>query len=171
MLKNLRDFAFEETLQLEIESSAGQFPPQDSLGREELALLVNGQGQLAITPLHMALIMSAIGRDETMPVPHLVESVTLEQETLLFQTQSEVLARPISIQVAAELRDIMSSVAKSGLTELTSGIPPHSIVMGFAPVDDPRHAISVVIENGGRGEEEIRTIAQQIVRVVLEIRE
>ena len=185
LLKNLRDFALEETLPVEIESSAGQFPPQDSLSREELALLANGQGQFAITPLHMALIMSAIGRDGTMPVPHLVKSVISEQETLLFQTQPEVLARPISIQVAAELRDIMSSdvseditslvlctpVAKSGMTELTSDIPPHSILMGFAPLDDPRYAISVVIENGGRDEKEIRTIAQQVLRVALEIRQ
>ena len=184
-LKNLRDFDLEETLPFEIESSAGELLPEGSLRREDSPLLVTDQGQFAITPLHMALIMSAIGRDGTMPVPHLVETVVSEEKTLLFETQAEVWARLLSPQVAAELRDLMppdvsddmtslvlcTPAAKSGMTELTSDIPPHSILMGFAPLDDPRYAISVVIENGGRDEKEIRTIAQQVLRVALEIRE
>jgi peptidoglycan glycosyltransferase len=47
----------------------------------------------------------------------------------------------------------IATAGKSGTAELGGSGEPHSWFIGFAPVDDPRVAIAVLVEQGGRGGE------------------
>ena len=47
----------------------------------------------------------------------------------------------------------MQTAGKSGTAQLGPGQAPHSWFVGFAPADQPRIAIVVVVENAGSGSE------------------
>ena len=44
----------------------------------------------------------------------------------------------------------------------------HALFIAFAPVDDPKYAISVVVEHGGSGSKSAAPIAKQVIKKVLE---
>ena len=44
----------------------------------------------------------------------------------------------------------------------------HALFVAFAPVDDPKYAISVVVEHGGTGSKAAAPIAKKVIKRVLE---
>jgi peptidoglycan glycosyltransferase len=38
---------------------------------------------------------------------------------------------------------------KTGTAQVAEGLPPHAWFIGFAPADNPKYAIAVLVENGG----------------------
>ena len=44
----------------------------------------------------------------------------------------------------------------------------HALFIAFAPVNDPKYAISVVVEHGGTGNKAAAPIAKQVIKKVLE---
>ena len=44
----------------------------------------------------------------------------------------------------------------------------HALFVAFAPVNDPKYAISVVVEHGGTGSKAAAPIAKQVIKKVLE---
>jgi len=44
----------------------------------------------------------------------------------------------------------------------------HALFVAFAPVSDPKYAISVVVEHGGSGSSSAAPIAKQVIKKVLE---
>ena len=44
----------------------------------------------------------------------------------------------------------------------------HALFIAFAPVSEPRYAISVVVEHGGSGSSAAAPIAKQVIQKVLE---
>ena len=44
----------------------------------------------------------------------------------------------------------------------------HALFIAFAPVSDPKYAISVVVEHGGSGSKAAAPIAKKVIKKVLE---
>ena len=44
----------------------------------------------------------------------------------------------------------------------------HALFVAYAPVSDPKYAISVVVEHGGSGSSAAAPIAKQVIKKVLE---
>ena len=44
----------------------------------------------------------------------------------------------------------------------------HALFVAFAPVEDPKYAISVVVEHGGSGSSAAAPIAKKVIKKVLE---
>ena len=44
----------------------------------------------------------------------------------------------------------------------------HALFIAFAPVNDPKYAISVVVEHGGSGSKAAAPIAKKVIKKVLE---
>jgi peptidoglycan glycosyltransferase len=59
------------------------------------------------------------------------------------------------------------TAGKSGTAELGGPGEPHSWFIGFAPVQQPRIAIAVVVENGGTGHEQAVPIASKLMTAYL----
>ena len=136
----------------------------------ELANASYGQGETLVTPLQMALVAATVANDGTLMRPHLVIATTGRDgtRTIAPEQQGVVFApdEAAALQVAMR-RAVESSVGrqftsgakvpgvttagKSGTAELGGRGAPHSWFIGFAPVDNPRIAIAVVVERGGRG--------------------
>ncbi len=112
---------------------------------EMAAITGYGQGYTQVTPLHMAIIASAVANGGEMIEPYLVDSIVRGEKTI-YTGRSEVLARPISAETAEMVKDIMHYTAvesygidsekygmicaKTGTAELTNGLN-HAYLVTF----------------------------------------
>ena len=136
----------------------------------ELASAAFGQGETFVTPLQMALVASTVANDGVLMRPRLVTSISGKTGTRRFGPDevrsviSAADARAIqqAMQTAVEGRlgrqfttgakvSGVPTAGKSGTAELGGEGEPHSWFIGFAPVEEPRVAIAVVVEQAGRG--------------------
>jgi peptidoglycan glycosyltransferase len=145
--------------------------------------LAFGQEHLAVTPLQMLLVASAIANGGVVPRPYLVQRIVGPDGSVVHTTRPDNLGRAIKPQTAADLTQMMISVVQAG-TGTAARIPgiqvagktgtAETAVNGvytawfvcFAPADDPRVAVAVVLEkqlNGFGG-----AVAAPIAKLVLE---
>jgi peptidoglycan glycosyltransferase len=136
----------------------------------ELANASYGQAETLVTPLQMALVAATVANDGTLMKPHLVIATAGRDGTrTIAPSQSGVVISPADAAAITEAmrRAVESDVGrqftsgadvpgiavagKSGTAELGGSGEPHSWFIGFAPADQPRVAIAVLVERGGRG--------------------
>jgi peptidoglycan glycosyltransferase len=156
-------------------------PTQAELTPGVLAQLGFGQASLLVTPMRMALIGATIAHDGTTPRPYVVRRIAGADTSLA--VQPETLAHPISTETAHEVRDLMIQVVARG-TGTAAQLPgvtvagktgtatnphgaSHAWFVAFAPAEDPRVAVAVMIENVGYGGTYAAPIARDILRVAL----
>ncbi len=124
-----------------------------------------GQGEVNLTPLQIANLGATIANRGYYHVPHVVKRVEGEPLDSVYTTRHYTMAsREAYDWVVAGMR---SSVLK-GTCHALSALPfavcgktgtaqnrgqDHSVFMGFAPMDNPKIAIAVYVENGGFGAE------------------
>lgn len=124
-----------------------------------------GQGEVNLTPLQIANLGATIANRGYYYVPHVVKRVEGEPLDSVYATRHYTMAsREAYDWVVAGMR---SSVLKGTCHALRS-LPfevcgktgtaqnrgqDHSVFMGFAPMDKPKIAIAVYVENGGFGAE------------------
>ena len=127
-----------------------------------------GQRDVAVTPFEMAWVTATIANRGDRMAPHLIAQTTKPDLTVISQTQPQSLGQAIPIPVADQLRDMMieseretpgsGSIAdlviasKTGTAEHGTdpkNTPPHTWYTAFAPADNPRVAVAVLVENGG----------------------
>jgi peptidoglycan glycosyltransferase len=166
-----KDFGFDQSLSIPLFVTPSQFPV--IIDDAQLALASIGQLSVRATPLQMAMVSAAIANDGQMMKPQLVEAVVAPNLSTQTGFASEIFATPISPETAATLNSMMQSVVNDpGGTGARAAIPgvlvaaktgtaengtnadgsdkPYTLwFTGFAPADDPKVAIAVVIENGG----------------------
>lgn len=146
-----------------------------------------GQGQLLVTPLQMALVAAAVANDGIMMRPYLVERVTRQDGSVVLTRQPTQIRQAMSPAVAATMRKDMQAVGrygfgsvisqmvtaatvggKSGTGEHVPGAVPHAWFIAIAPVEDPRYAVSVMVESGGEGSSVGGTLAGQVLQAAFE---
>ncbi len=124
-----------------------------------------GQGEVNLTPLQIANLGATIANRGYYHVPHVVKRVEGEPLDSAYTTRHYTMAsREAYDWVVAGMR---SSVLK-GTCHALRTLPfevcgktgtaqnrgqDHSVFMGFAPMDNPKIAIAVYVENGGFGAE------------------
>jgi peptidoglycan glycosyltransferase len=106
-----------------------------------------GQGSLNLTPLHLALVAAAIARDGEMPAPHLLiaeESADGEWQTIASPSHPIAAIPPeVAQRVKALMADGHTAVALTGAEGKRL-----AWFSGFAPFDDSRYAVAVLLEDG-----------------------
>ena len=124
-----------------------------------------GQGEVMLTPLQVANLGATIANRGYYYVPHVVKSIEGGDLDTLYTTRKYTMVESKNyLPVVAGMRNaVLSGTCKganiSGLevcgktgTAENRG-HDHSVFMGFAPMNAPKIAISVYIENGGFGAE------------------
>lgn len=118
------------------------------------------------TPLHMALVASAVANDGKMMQPILVKEVEDAKGSAIEEHKPKVLAESTSSDIAKTLTKYMVSVVqdgtgrraslrstqvagKTGSAENASG-ENHAWFIGFAPAKDPQIAVAVILEQAGK---------------------
>jgi peptidoglycan glycosyltransferase len=134
-----------------------------------------------VTPLQMALIAAGLGNDGVVMRPYLVDSVTDRGGRILTETTPRPWKNATDPLTASRVREIMIGVVargtgtraqidgvtvagKTGTAEAGKSVETHAWFIGFAPADDPRVAVAIVLENSGVG----GSVAAPVARTVLE---
>lgn len=148
------------------------------------ALVSIGQGGLVMTPLHVAMMASAVANNGKMMKPYIVETVTTENGTVIGQTKPSVLYDSIGTACADYIEDMMIGVVQdgTGTGAQISGITvagktgtaenetdkDHAWFVGYAPVENPTICVAVVLENAATsGGKSAVPIAKNIIRKFL----
>jgi peptidoglycan glycosyltransferase len=114
----------------------------------------------------MAMISATVANGGQLMKPTLVESISAADLTVLQPFQPEVYSTPMSPATASTMTQMMVNgvssgaasnaringvdvAGKTGTAENGAGEPYTLWFTGFAPANDPRVAVAVVVENGG----------------------
>lgn len=155
-----------------IHSAAGYLPDVNELSvPAEKANFCFGQGKISATPLQVALMTAAIANEGQMPAPILINGGTRQGESAAVAA-SPFFTRVMSRSTAQTLKEFMISTLykenSAAVPEFTTGGGKTSTAQtwqydengsermncwftGFFPADNPRYAVTVMIEDGVSG--------------------
>jgi peptidoglycan glycosyltransferase len=153
-------------------SKACKLPPLAT--RREMAQVSIGQGRLLVTPLHMACVVATVANGGVMMAPQL--DATVAPRTLAdvmkpatARSLGQMLERAVSRGTGrGALASGVSVCGKTGTAQNSSGAD-HAWFICYAPAQDPKLAIAVLVENGGYGSSTAVPIAAQLLRRAREL--
>ncbi|HSL67096.1 MAG TPA: penicillin-binding transpeptidase domain-containing protein [Actinomycetota bacterium] len=131
-----------------------------------VALSAIGQDNVAANPMQMALVASAIANGGSEMRPRLVSEIRDPSGQVIESFAPEVFGQPISSQTAIQLTQMMVSVVqsgtgtaaqipgievagKTGTAQHGEGLAPHAWFVSFAPAQNARIAVAVIVLDGG----------------------
>ena len=138
-----------------------------------------GQGSTLITPMHNLMITSAIANGGVLMKPYVIDHVEnaggdvikkfmpSNYGELMVANEAKAL-KELLVQVVTEgtgsaLRtDQYQAAGKTGSAEFETGKETHAWFVGYAPADDPKIAICVLVEEGGSGGQAAAPIARKM---------
>ena len=160
-------------VELPAEESGILFEPED-MRDSDMATMAIGQS-IAVTPLQLAAAMAAIANDGVLLKPHIVKSIENADGSLYLETKRDEVRRVLQSATAKTLVGLLEQVVASGggqkaqvkgyriggKTGTAQKIRPngagymdgHYIASfcGFAPVDDPRIVVLVILDDPAGG--------------------
>jgi penicillin-binding protein A len=122
-----------------------------------------GQNAVRATPLQMALVAAAVANHGRVMTPHVMKEVINDKGIVIQTYKASLWRQALPSGDADTLRTAMAQVVargtatnlavpgvatagKTGTAQVGDG-SSHAWIIGFAPVDNPRVAIAVVVEN------------------------
>lgn len=134
-----------------------------------------------VTPLQMALVAAAVGNGGVAMRPYVIDAVSDEAGRIITATTPRPWRTAIDGDTAATVADIMVGVVergsgtrariqgvtvagKTGTAEAGKSVDTHAWFVAFAPAEQPKVAVAVVLENSGVG----GSVAAPAARTVLE---
>jgi peptidoglycan glycosyltransferase len=169
-----------------------QYLLPDSLANTAFSAI--GQFSDTVTPLQEAMFSAAIANGGTLMKPYLIQQVTASDLAVVQSTQPSVLSRPVTSAVANNVQQMMKAVvqqpqgtafafnsgAENGLViagktgtaqNLLNGASPNpdAVFTAFAPADNPRIAVGVIVQGGGYGAAAAAPIAVDVIKAYLGI--
>ena len=152
--------------QLEIRTSAAPTLTRDLSTTLALQSYALGQGELTVSPLRMAQVAATIGNNGFMPSAYVVKDVQSADGT--WQPYASSAEAPAPIIDPAVARAILQAMRVQGSSaghggDALSGNRQHSWFIGLAPLDQPKYAIAVLLEDAKNA-----TDAEDMGRGVLE---
>lgn len=142
-------------------------PPPDSFDDNQplFAFAGVGQGDVATTPLQMALVAQGIANGGTIMTPHVGAEIRDSNDDLVRRVDDSEWKTATSATTAQAVASFMVEVVRRGTgtrgqlpgvtvagktgTAQADGGPPHAWFIAFAPAEDPQVAVSVIVERGG----------------------
>jgi len=145
-----------------------------------------GQGKTLVSPFHLNLITQAVANDGILMKPYLISQVISadneiikdfkpeEYGALMTETESGILKslmrEVVLTGTAKKFNDASYTVAgKTGSAEFNSvKSDSHAWFTGFAPVEDPEIAVTVIIEGAGSGGDYAVPMARRVLDTYFE---
>jgi penicillin-binding protein 2 len=147
-----------------------------------------GQGQVSVTPLQMARVAAVIANGGSLVTPHIVRAtpegmptappprplgISKETIAVVKEGMRRVVAGPGGSGWRARLRRV-EVCGKTGSAQVVSkarlaaspddpSILPHGWFVAFAPAEEPRIALAVLVEHGGSGNGAAAPVARSIL--------
>jgi peptidoglycan glycosyltransferase len=190
--KAIRDtaekFGFNADYSIPLAVSQSVYPTV--LDDAQTALSAFGQTDVRATAMQMAMVSAAIANGGQLMTPNLVDKVTAPDLSPIQVFEPEAMERVMSAETAATLTQMMVNgvqdgaasnaridgvnvAGKTGTAENAEDEPYTLWFTGFAPAEDPKYAITVLVEDGGGlgqtgyGNLLAAPIAKQVLEAVL----
>lgn len=177
----MKTLMFDEELPYDLPYVKSHVSLDSTTSTKEVMQLSIGQGETAMSPLHMNMITNAVADNGTLMKPRLVSSVKTASGTSLKQQKAEQVGQMIDSQSAAEIRKMMRAVVtegtaskladtsyeaagKTGSAEYDANdeSKSHAWFTGMAPVDDPKITVTVIVEGAGSGGDAAVPVAKEV---------
>jgi peptidoglycan glycosyltransferase len=161
------------------------FYPKDPF-KVDPGRLAFGQERMLVTPLQLAMVAATVANDGVLMRPFVVEKISAPGGKTVSRTKPRQLSRAIKPETAAKLTQMMEAVVASG-TGTVAQLPGVKVAgktgtaetgvnglnetsfMAFAPAEQPRVAVAVMLENQhGVGGRTAAPIAKEILRALLQ---
>ena len=142
-----------------------------------------GQGEILVTPIQLANLAAVIANDGYYYPPHFLKdaegedtlirkfttkvftNVSSEYYEVIKKAMREVFEKEHGTAHYYEV-DTLQQCGKTGTVQNPHG-EDHSLFIAFAPMDNPKIAVSVIVENGGFGSRWAAPIASLIIEKYL----
>lgn len=172
-------FFFNQPLPARISNNPSSFELKTgSSGIKEAMQTAIGQGKTLITPLHNAMIAAAVANGGIMMKPYVIDRIEsaggrvlkgyIPEEAGVIMTANEadylksLMRAVVTDGTASRLKNLNVKAAGKTGTAQQDGKASHAWFIGFAPVNNPMIAISVLVENKGSGSQYAVPIAEKI---------
>lgn len=123
-----------------------------------------------MTPLQMAMIAAGIANNGVVMKPYLVNKIADAEGGEIDGADPTELSTAMSEDSARKLQEMMVNVVnngtasaaqipgvsvggKTGTAETAQGKAPHAWFISFAPADDPKVALALIVESGSAGDD------------------
>jgi peptidoglycan glycosyltransferase len=187
-LSAVKSFGFGQTIPFELSVSSSQITNESlvpkQLNTNLLAASTFGQGEVLVSPLHMALVAAGIANNGVIMAPHIVDRVLDDKQNVLYKTSPQSWLTALSSEEAAKIKSAMIAAvndgtaapggirgiqvaAKTGSAEPGGNEKTHAWYIAFAPADAPQIAVAVMVEHGGTGGGAAAPIARDIIETAL----
>jgi peptidoglycan glycosyltransferase len=158
----------------------------DDASKADPGRLAFGQWTMLATPLQMAMVSATVANGGVVPRPYLVQKIIGPDGSTIRNTKPRTLGRAIKPETAAILNQMMQAVVQGG-TGTAAQIPGVAVAgktgtaetaidrvynawfTAFAPADNPKVAVAVVLEKqpNGFGGAVAAPIAKQVMQALL----
>jgi len=179
-------FGFGDSLQVPLRAATSSVPAD--MNEPQSAQAGIGQYDVKTTPLQMAMVAAGIANKGRVMTPYIIDSVRSANLDVISSTPDPTeLSQAVSEKTASIVTKMMVSVVdngsgararidgvqvagKTGTAQHEKGKPPHAWFISFAPADDPKVAVAVVVEDGGVTGSEVGggRVAAPIAKKVME---
>ncbi|MDP4504082.1 peptidoglycan D,D-transpeptidase FtsI family protein [Nonomuraea turcica] len=163
MNRQTERFGMGEQIAVPMSVADSDFGPKEDQAAVAMASI--GQRSNRMTPLQMAMIAAGIANEGAVMKPYLVNKITDAKGDTVDEAKPDELTEAVSTETAGKLREMMVSVVnngtanlaqvpgvqvagKTGTAETADGQPPHAWFISFAPAEDPKVALAVIVESG-----------------------
>ncbi len=160
---------------------------KDKWTKGYLVSLAIGQGELGTTPVQLAAYAAAIANNGILYQPHIVNGYRDAETGKYYPFTFEKKQLPVSASTFSLIKDGMIGVVQRGTGTLANvpGISvagktgtaqnphgkDHAWFIAFAPVENPKIAMAVLVENAGFGGSISAPIARELIKYYLQGRE
>jgi peptidoglycan glycosyltransferase len=159
-------FGFDQSYLEDLPGQARSRFPSDP-DAPQTALSAIGQFDVAASPLQMAMVAAGIANGGTVMKPYVVDEVRAPDLSVLDKTSpSAFRSNAVSSSVARQLTSMMVEVVdngtgttaqipdvkvagKTGTAQSSPSRPPYAWFVSFAPADNPKVAVAVLVEDAG----------------------
>jgi peptidoglycan glycosyltransferase len=172
-------FLFNSELPTNLLYNRSSFVLTSGSGVKEVPQTTIGQGKTQVTPFHNALIVSTIANSGIMMKPYVVDHIENTNGTIVKKYLPQIYDTIISSSQADAIVSYMTEAVNSGTASALSGKsytaagktgsadhnnnePAHAWFVGFAPADNPKIVVSIIVESVGTGSDYAVPIAAKI---------
>jgi len=184
MAGTAQQLLFNREQPLELSYSKSRFSlKEDSPGWEVLQTAI-GQGMTQMTPMHCLMVTASIANKGVLMNPYFLERVENAAGEPVKSFGPSVYGNLMDEGQAGILKDMMAGVVaggtgsalrtesytaagKTGSAEFETGKETHAWFTGFAPVENPKIAVTVIVEEGGSGGQAAAPVARKIFDIYL----
>lgn len=176
----LDSLLFNQGLSLAFNTGTSRVNVSDEISDADMMQVSIGQGTTGVTPLQLNMITCAIANEGTLMKPYVVDYVQNSEGSRIKTFSPSVYAKLMETQEAEILKSLMSSVVEEGTATRLKGLSyttagktgsaeygtvkgdSHAWFTGFAPAENPKICVTIIIEGAGAGGDYAVPIAKRI---------